>query len=204
MRQSWLGRREKIQSRWLPNRITRTIRLFRSMLRMRWNQGGTMSQKDWIIKSVSITPSDKKYIASSGMNFSKFVRSCLRRHQALQNPDEHRNPKARERLGICPPNSQCLKCYPSGTPSLWDWKLFRGQNPQYRPTSRIDTDGTARKYVGIEVGNIEWLLETIDPEISMHQLGGSGNHISKRKAKKGLLRRFLAFIYWLNDPSSRG
>jgi len=154
-----------------------------------------LSQKDWEIKSVSVSKEDKKYIARSGMNFSKFVRDCLRRHQAMQNMTEHQNENALERLGICPPNSRCVVCYPNGIPSPDSWKLFRGIRPEFRTTDRVDFDGSAKRYQGVEVGNVEWLLDSIEPEVNVGDLGSPGNAKTTRKAKKGLIRRFLAFIY---------
>jgi len=74
--------------------------------------------------------------------------------------------------------------------------MFRGINPLYNPDGdNVDFDGSARRYIGAEVGNIEWLKEQIIPFPNMKGLGNPGNHKSDKKAKKGLIRRFLAFIY---------
>ena len=154
-----------------------------------------MSQSDWIIKSVSLDPGDAKIVEDSDMNFSKFVRECLRRYAQLNDTTKHAAEKVRERIGVCPPRSHCPLCWPNGTPTDFDWKSFRGLNPQYQPTDMVDASGMARRYVGVEVGNVEWLKECVVPMVSVADIGFPGNHNSAKKSKKGLIRRFLAFIY---------
>ena len=154
-----------------------------------------MSQSDWIIKSVSLNPGDAKIIENSDMNFSKFVRECLRRYAQLKDTGKHATPEVLERIGVCPPRSQCALCWPNGTPADFDWKLFRGVNPQYQPTDKVDVSGMARRYVGVEVGNVELLKECVVPMVSVADIGFPGNHKSVKKSKKGLIRRFIAFIY---------
>lgn len=158
-------------------------------------RAGILSQSDWIIKSVSLDPGDAKIVEDSDMNFSKFVRECLRRYAQLNDTTKHAAEKVRERIGVCPPRSHCPLCWPNGTPTDFDWKLFRGLNPQYQPTDMVDASGLARRYVGVEVGNVEWLKECVVPMVSVADIGFPGNHKSAKKTKKGLIRRFLAFIY---------
>ena len=74
--------------------------------------------------------------------------------------------------------------------------LGRKDSPHsYSKYGAVDFQQTSTKYLGAEVGNREWLLETIEPGLSTKGLGSAGNHKSKKKSKKGLIRRFLAFIY---------
>ena len=81
-----------------------------------------------IIKSISLDPKTAA-IAKKVPNFSRFVRECLLRWDAIQ-----REPDCPvERMGhplvgeMCVPSKGriCMKHWPNGTPTMDDWRKFR-------------------------------------------------------------------------------
>lgn len=81
-----------------------------------------------IIKSISLDPKTAT-IAKRVPNFSKFVRQCLLRWDAIQ----HRPDCPVQRLGhpltgghcVPAPTRICLKHWPHGPPRMEDWREFR-------------------------------------------------------------------------------
>ena len=87
-----------------------------------------VSQLSSIIKSISLDPQTAQ-ISKGIPNFSRFVRECLLRYDAL-----HREPICQvERMEYelthdrCIPNPEriCMKHWPYGPPKMKDWRLFR-------------------------------------------------------------------------------
>ena len=83
-----------------------------------------------IIKSISLDPKTAN-IAKQVPNFSKFVRECLLRWDAIRRtpdcPVERLGGEQALVGGHCVPNASriCLKHWPSGTARMEDWREFR-------------------------------------------------------------------------------
>jgi len=153
--------------------------------------------RDWVIKSISITTEDAKIAAKVG-NLSKFTRVCLRRWSAWEaGQGKHAQPGVFAREGVCSPQSNCVVCWPHGTPEMEHWDRYLGVNPEIRLLRNPDPR-TAREYLGPEVGDLEWFRDQVPSTFEITEIDSKGNEtpdIARPGAKRpNLLRRMLNFL----------
>jgi len=160
-----------------------------------------------IIKSISLDPKTAT-IAKRVPNFSRFVRECLMRWDALQ-----RTPDCPvERLGHtgaihgnhCTPSPTriCLKHWPNGTPRMEDWREFR---------SMIEFDGfhqdrdrllQAWDFLADFNSPEEWLQHraqiTNVEQIDFEDMKIEGNAKPRARKKKSRIRRLWSVLWAKN------
>ena len=121
-----------------------------------------------------------RVIANYG--FSKFVRTCLREADAMANPTHTTEESARVG-GFCnglhiPP---CVICWPLGAPSGTDWLAFA------RAERRVAGSGSRPS------AQKQRMVKAVLTESDADDEGQKTP--TRRPAKKGLIRRFIRWIY---------
>jgi hypothetical protein len=151
-----------------------------------------MAKRDWVIKSISITVDDAKLADQVG-NLSKFVRISLRRWAAWEKDQgQHAQPGVFSRKGACVPTSNCIVCWPDGSPPMEAWDRFSGRNPELRHIRNFDDDpGTHIGYAGPEVGDLDWIRSQVPAMFSVEHIDATGNEKAVRDAPKKKSRSFI-------------
>lgn len=158
-----------------------------------------------IIKSISLDPKTAN-IARRVPNFSKFVRECLLRWDAIQ-----RSPDCPvERLGhpltgdmcVPAPTRICLKHWPDGVPRMEDWREFR--NMIEFDGFHQDRDRLLQGWPFLEEFECpqEWILHRAEmcnhAQIDFDDLDIEGNAKPTARAKKSRIRRLWAVLWAKN------
>ena len=154
-----------------------------------------------IIKSISLNPKTAA-IAKKVPNFSRFVRECLIRWDAIQ-----REPDCPvERMGhplvgeMCVPSNGriCMKHWPNGTPTMDDWRKFR-EMIDFNIVSEFQLQEAG--FPGFESPQ-SWVLHRADllnrGAISFDNMDITGNakpeNDKRRRKKRSLMAKLLPFL----------
>jgi hypothetical protein len=158
-----------------------------------------------IIKSISLDPKTA-HIAKRVPNFSKFVRECLLRWDAIQ-----RSPDCPvERLGhpltgdmcVPAPTRICLKHWPDGNPRMEDWREYR--NMIEYDDFHLDRDRLLYAFPFLQDFECpqEWIAHRAQmsnhAQIEFDDLDIEGNAKPTTREKKSKIRRLWAVLWSRN------
>jgi len=150
-----------------------------------------------IVKSISLDPKTAN-IARRIPNFSKFVRECLLRWDALRrSPDCPVEKLEHPLVGdhcIPAPTRFCLKHWPNGNPRLEDWREFRGMIEFDSFHQDRDRLLSAWPFLSEFDGPEEWIQHRADltnqDQIDFEDIEIEGNaKPKKRKARGSVISR---------------
>jgi len=158
-----------------------------------------------IIKSISLDPKTA-VIAKRVPNFSRFVRECLLRWDAIQ----HSPDCPVERLGatlvgdfcVPSPTRVCLKHWPDGPPRMDDWREFRKMIEYDDFHQDRDRLITGWHYLAEFKSPQEWLSHRAEvanhAQIDFEDIQIEGNAKPTARVKKSKIRRLWAVLWSRN------
>lgn len=154
-----------------------------------------------IVTSVSLD-AETKEISKTMPNFSSFVRTCLIRwrNEQISAVYTHRAPRTVGTYTVCYPfasNGLCVLCWPDGSPTMEDWKLFMHSNP----TSGLSyANSITRQYNPMSLTDLKIKAKNTDQQAQFHMTKFNFKRLNAktdqgRKPRLGYVKRvILAFL----------